>query len=337
MEAIAESTQSALFQELPARPLVSIVVRTHGPRLGFLQEAYASIVAQEYRPIEVIVVEDGSSNAAEWIAEQQASLDSGGEFRLIYLPVEHGGRCKAGNTGLQAATGQLCGFLDDDDQFLAGHIEALVSALADNAQCGAAYAVALEVPTKIASLNPLNYQELGRYVSLAEEFDADRLTRRNITPIQCVLFRLELFEHFGGLDERLDALEDWDLWRRYAQAAPFAFVNSVTSLYRVPGDPEAARRRQLIFSDYQKIVERLWRVDPERTQLSGPHFGQDRANVTRQAREAAADLPQHGRESRTLSQRLRTAARDYLLHHPRLYACWWHTRLRRKRSRATVW
>ncbi|MDA7977469.1 MAG: glycosyltransferase family 2 protein [Pirellulales bacterium] len=328
------------FAQLPADPLVSIIVRTHGQRLGFLQEAVASIIAQDYRPLEIVVVEDGTTNASEWIVEQQARLAAENlkSITLTYNPVEQGGRCRAGNAGLLAAQGELCGFLDDDDLFLPGHVTTLVSALKRQTNCGAAYAIAWEVPTQIESLSPLRYRELKRFVSLAHPFDADALARRNLTSIQSVLFRSDLFRWRGGLDERLDALEDWDLWRRYSSAAPFAFVNEITSLYRVPGDPESARRRQLIFRDYQETVERLWRLDPGRQQLSASHqrgIGdsprsprepkQQQRNSSSQPLEAQAVKP-------SLFRGIRATARDFLLKRPRLYACWWHVRLRTKRN-----
>lgn len=328
------STTPIATSETTSRPLVSIVVRTHGRRLGFLREAVASILAQAYRPLEIVVVEDGTRHAGDWLAGQQKQLAARAitlaadqraaqAVTLHYLPIKQGGRCRAGNAGLSAATGKFCGFLDDDDLFLPQHVETLVRKLQHNTQLVAAYAVALEVPTRVVSLSPLAYEELGRYASRAQPFSAELLARRNFMPIQTVLFRRALFTQLGGLDEQLDALEDWDLWRRYAAAGPFELVNEVTSVYRVPGDAEAARRRQLIFRDYQGIMERIWRIDPARNDVgAGPQ--------TKPAAVGPAIVPSLVRPPAFL--RMRRGARDFLLKHPRLFAAWWRARLLLKRQ-----
>ncbi len=52
-------------------------------------------------------------------------------------------------------------------------------------------------------------------------FNLEHLRWSNFMPVNCVLFERSLFEEFGGFDEDLDVLEDWDLWLRYAAATPF--------------------------------------------------------------------------------------------------------------------
>ena len=65
----------------------------------------------------------------------------------------------------------------------------------------------------------------------------------NITPIQSVMFDREVYEKCGGFDEKMDALEDWDLWIRYALKFPFTFIERTTSLYRVPANKEEVQKR----------------------------------------------------------------------------------------------
>lgn len=90
-------------------PLVSVVVPVHdGER--YLAQALASIFAQDYRPIEVIVVDDGSSDAS-------ASIASGfPDLRLIRQ--DNAGVSAARNTGIAAARGAFVAFLDADDLWL---------------------------------------------------------------------------------------------------------------------------------------------------------------------------------------------------------------------------
>jgi hypothetical protein len=62
----------------------------------------------------------------------------------------------------------------------------------------------------------------------------------------------------GGLDEDLDVLEDWDLWRRYVSQTDFLFIPKTTSEFRTPFDPEERIKRQKILDEnYIKVVNKL--------------------------------------------------------------------------------
>lgn len=72
------------------------------------------------------------------------------------------------------------------------------------------------------------------------------------------MFRRELFEQYGGFDESLDALEDWDLWMRYLTHASFAFAEKATSIYKVPADNESFVERDRFIGKYRKQVFERW-------------------------------------------------------------------------------
>ena len=63
------------------------------------------------------------------------------------------------------------------------------------------------------------------------------------------MFEKELFEQYGGLDETVDALEDWDMWVRYSLHTDFDFVLKTTSVYRVPAVREINDKRQKALDD----------------------------------------------------------------------------------------
>jgi hypothetical protein len=229
------------------QPLVSIIVRTHHGRRGFLEECLHSLARQTYTELEVVVVEDGGDESQ--ILAQDFAADSG--RRLNYLSSPRQGRSRAGNVGLAAARGELLGFLDDDDQFLPDHVALLVRALSERPQAAAAYSLAYEVPTRVVSREPLAYAEAGRYVVHRRPFAPADLLARNLLPIQAVLFRRELFERLGGFSESLEVLEDWDLWIRYLVPESLVHVPQVTSLHRVPGDADEALRRYRQMQEYR--------------------------------------------------------------------------------------
>jgi glycosyltransferase involved in cell wall biosynthesis len=237
---------------------VSIVVRTCRGRREFLQESLASLFAQSYARLEIVVIEDGSDDARALMGRLAASAGR----PILYRSIEKAGRCRAGNLGLSLAGGHLLGFLDDDDRVFPDHVASLVDALQRRPQSPAAYSLACEVPTQMISQEPLRYRELARYVVHRRRWLPAELAGRNFLPIQSVLFRRELFARYGGLDEQLECLEDWDLWRRYLAAGEFVHVDRVTSMHRVPADSREAHARYRRLQAYRPTFDRKWDGPP---------------------------------------------------------------------------
>lgn len=231
-----------------AEPLVSVVVRTHA-RPAFLRDALASLRGQTYPRLEVVVVEDGAPTAAAVAREAADGLTL--RYQATGAPV---GRCRAGNLGLEAARGELVGFLDDDDLLFADHLEVLVAALTASPGHRAAYSCGLQVPTRVLSRDPLVLEERDPTVYYAQPFDRELLQEQNYIPIHCLLFERALIGEVGGFDEELEVLEDWDLWLRLATRTDFLYVPKTTCLYRVPAEAEAsAARAEQLDAAYARV------------------------------------------------------------------------------------
>lgn len=94
-----------------------------------------------------------------------------------------------------------------------------------------------------------------------------RLWHQNYMPIQSVLFNQTLYEKWGGLEEDMDQLEDWNLWTRYTLENDFVFVQKCTSKYRVPVNFRLRKMRQeRLDIAYQAAVkkqkEMIFKSDP---------------------------------------------------------------------------
>lgn len=94
-------------------PLVSVIIPVFN-REHYLAEAIESVRAQTYRPIEVIVVDDGSMDKTEQIVGQY------GDVRYLYQ--SHQGVASARNTGISVAGGEIIAFLDSDDLWPPGRL-----------------------------------------------------------------------------------------------------------------------------------------------------------------------------------------------------------------------
>ncbi len=269
-------------------PLVSVLMRTMPGRAGKLQEAIASVANQTYAhlggPIELVVVEDGGQGVESAKAALDALRSSGVLAKVVYVPLPKSGRCVAGNKALEAATGQLCCFLDDDDLFYADHLEVLVSEWLKQPQLGAVYSLSYEVRTHVHSEEPWVYDNVMHSLIHRQPFSRPTLWHHNYFPIQTVLFQRKLFEEYGGFDLDLENLEDWNLWVRYSLKNDFKLVPKVTSLYRVPDQLDKALQRQAVLDDYYAKAKA--KHDLLKVELTLPEIQQIVEEMTRQSQVA---------------------------------------------------
>jgi len=221
----------------PAQP-VSIIVRTQGRRAELLRAALASVVAQTHRPLELLVVEDGGNALGPMVAAVAAP-----DVEIRHLPIPKGGRSRAGNIGILAASAPYVGFLDDDDELLPHHAEVLSAALYGDKdeEAPVAYALAEEVLADRDGRIAWGFCN-RRHVGLVP-FSRARLWLGNFLPIQAALVRRQKIVAAGGFDETLDLLEDWDLWLRLSEAGRFIAVEDVTSRFRTPASRRDRRAR----------------------------------------------------------------------------------------------
>ncbi len=217
-----EATPSQSAAEL-AGPSVTIVIRTKD-RPGPLARALASVAAQHYAGLEVVVVNDGGADVSPVIAAFT------GELVVVNLRRTEGvGRTRAAQAGLEAATGEFVNFLDDDDELLPHHLRSLVET---QRRTGARVVhsdvvmVALE-PDGKGGLRTVERGHLGG------PLDRSRLFFESTLPLMSVLMDRELALAAGGFDPALDYFEDWDLFLRLARRAGFAHCPEVTARYLV--------------------------------------------------------------------------------------------------------
>jgi len=102
----------------PHDPLVSVILAVHN-REGSVARAIASVLAQTYSPLELIVVDDGSTDGTRGVVE-------GFGAQVTLLARAHSGVYAARNTGLRRARGELVAFIDSDDAWLPDKLAAQV-------------------------------------------------------------------------------------------------------------------------------------------------------------------------------------------------------------------
>ena len=198
-------------------------------RPEMLDRALACLEHQTYRDFDVVVAEDGAQPVCADVVERHR-----GALDITYVPLgRDAGRSSAANAAMEAARGPWLAFLDDDDYFFPDHLEAAAHLLSGAPDCRIAALGSVEAAARSGAER---YDTSALRLCPAEKFSLVRQCAENAFPIQAVMFRRELFAQYGGMDEALDALEDWDLWTRYFLHARPALCARTTSLFHTPED-----------------------------------------------------------------------------------------------------
>ena len=195
-------------------PLVSVIVRTTNRPL--LAEALQSIARQNYRPLEVILV-DATGKGLEF--EGENALVNGLPVSVVNLGIPLP-RARAANEGLNASNGQLLMFLDEDDWITPEHVSSLVATLQANPAVNAAYSTTRKTDPQG---NPLDER-------FARDYDPVLLKRDNYIPIHAMLFASSLVDDGCRFDESLDIYEDWDFWLQLSRKTDFLHLDREPAL-----------------------------------------------------------------------------------------------------------
>ena len=196
--------------------LVSVIIPTYN-RASVVTRAIKSVMAQDYEPIEVIVVDDASTD------DTRRAVDGFRDARIRYIArSENRGAAAARNTGIKAARGAFIAFLDSDDEYLEGRLTA--------------QARAFETLDPAVGLVFVNYREIGMnrtvrfppevksgYVQVGRSFPASIFCN----PPSAWMVRRSCFDAAGLFDDGLWTMEDLDMFARLVRKVPAYFLADI--------------------------------------------------------------------------------------------------------------
>ena len=226
--------------------LVSVIVPVfNGER--FLREALDSALAQTYEPVEVVVVDDGSTDATPALLAEYSD-------RIRAVRQDNLGLSAARNTGLAASAGEFVQFLDADDLLPDDKIARQVEYLAGHPDVGVVYCEG----RYFCGNMPASRLLPGRW--WLHEGDISRaLADHNFILVHSALVRRACLEDVGGFGEDLASCEDWDLWLRLARhGVRFGFAPDMWVACRIhPGNMSADRTGML--RAHALVLDSVWR------------------------------------------------------------------------------
>jgi glycosyltransferase involved in cell wall biosynthesis len=227
---------------------VSVVIPVHN-RSTTIGQAIESAFTQSFPPSEVIVVDDGSTDATvEVVAREQERWGP----RLQLLRQDHGERGAARNRGIDAASGDYLAFLDSDDVWRESHLEDLVGVLRGNPDAVAAiadYGILSEDGRIVRDHVPRTTENGGRdrRRTLEGDYRAQlrALVRQDIVihPSEVVVSRPAVLAA-GRFDSDIPGAEDWLLWVRLAREGKMVLTCRPTVWMRRSPDNTFSRPEQ---------------------------------------------------------------------------------------------
>jgi glycosyltransferase involved in cell wall biosynthesis len=181
--------------------LVSVVIPTYN-YAHFLGDAIESALAQAYKNIEVIVVDDGSSDNTSDVVKKYE-----GAVRYIYQ--NNRGLSAARNTGIRESRGQYIAFLDADDIWMPEKISEQLKLFEGQNNIGAVSCRFYEMNERMIVLAESKHKDYPPKV-LKEKL----MLSNAVSGGSSIVVKKECFDLVGLFDEKLSAAEDWDMWLR---------------------------------------------------------------------------------------------------------------------------
>jgi glycosyltransferase involved in cell wall biosynthesis len=225
----------------------------------YVGEAIDSVLNQTYPNIEIIVVDDGSTDNPEAVLNGYE-----GHIRLIRR--ENRGLSSARNTGIENSEGHYLVFLDADDYIFPDKIETEVKVLEKYPEIGWVYGSALIIDENKRIVGKLPDKNIGSTVQPPEGRIFDTLISINIMPVNAVMIRKKVID-VGLFDESLTSYEDLDFWLRVSAKYEVKYIDKPLAFVRFR--PDSMQRNIIRFcSNRIRQLNKACQLYPD---LTRPH------------------------------------------------------------------
>jgi glycosyltransferase involved in cell wall biosynthesis len=289
-----------------ARPLVSVIIPAYNVA-EYVVQAVESVLAQTYKPIEIILVDDGSTDGTEKVLEPYRT-------RLTYLRQKNAGAPAARNAAIERVRGEFVAFLDADDYWRPDKIARQVDmfTLAPNLDLVFDRARFVdkdgqELPQKLPDQLP-PVLTLHAIPGCPEAYRLSgpvlyALVERSFFLLSTVMLKTEVLRRAGGFDPQLIRAQDRDLFLRLAaEGCTFGFLDTESNYYR--------KARSTIEENWMLLTRAAMRAIPYRKLLANPAVRDSR--VRRLARRKLAGMLRMGGNFHLIRREPAAARRLYL-------------------------
>lgn len=201
-------------------PKVSVIIPVY-QSVSTIEDAIKSVVSQTYKDVEIILVDDGSTDCL---------VDKVEPFReyITYIKQNNAGASAARNNGIRHAKGEYIAFLDADDIWLPDKLAKQIEFLDLNPDVGLVFGdIKFLYNDQIQAKTYFEICPPHRGKVFLELF------RVNFIPILSVVVRKHILDQIGYFDERIKYAEDYQLWLRISKEWKLDYIASTVALYRI--------------------------------------------------------------------------------------------------------
>ena len=230
-------------------PLVTVIIPCFNSGI-FVQDCVRSVLHQTYENIEIILIDDGSTDDTLLKLEEF-------ETEIIILRKENEGAASARNLGIQNSSGSYIAFLDSDDVWHPGKIEKQLRLMAeknlDLVYCGGE-----------------SFGHPGLSTTYTPEYSGDCYEKFQEFPTKAIIIlgcssaiiRKSILEFSGNFDAKfIGAAEDWDFFRRYCKYGKVGYLTESLVKYRLHDENVSTRGIRDFYSGNLKAIRKMFNED----------------------------------------------------------------------------
>ena len=248
-------------------PLVSVILPTYNAE-KYIDQALNTVIGQTYRPIEIIIVDDGSTdNTAKIIKQYQVRMTKKSfpeDFQIHYLFQENAGPSKARNFGVRQSRGVYITFLDADDSWEEKKLEKQVDLILKDERIDIVLSNA-----RIFRATGKNSKGIDFFKK--ENLDVDffghsyivekpvlKLLKINFIHTSSILLKRSCFSGSLFFNENRKYAEDWELWLKMSmQSFGFAYLNKIYVNKNEDGGGLTSHRNKMLLSIID-VLDSFW-------------------------------------------------------------------------------
>jgi glycosyltransferase involved in cell wall biosynthesis len=216
---------------MEVKPLISVIIPTYN-RKDLLVDAIRSIMAQEPKNYEIIIVDDGSTDGTEEYIKSFLRHGSGQEILPVrFFEKINGGVAAARNFGIKQARGEYLAFLDADDVWIEGLLSTVMEYFKSHKNISVVYTdqrISVDYVTQKRSRFKRNPPK--------HKFPVPFFIDNSPIQISSVVIKKKVLDDVGGFNEKMRIHEDVELWNRISEKYEFGYIEKPLALYRLRSD-----------------------------------------------------------------------------------------------------
>jgi glycosyltransferase involved in cell wall biosynthesis len=253
---------------------VSVVIPVYNAE-PYLEDTLKSVFAQTYPHIEIIAVDDGSSDRSVDILERYPG-------RVVLVQQKNSGPAVARNRGVRQAGGKWIAFLDADDLWAPNKIQRQLDA------CGQ---FVWSHTDSVFSGGANDGRRDSDFTAKHQGSVLEKLICTNFVSTSTVMIQTQVFLDVGGFDESLRSIQDWELWIRVAKSNDIGYLDEPLTRYRVHAVSTSRNTRRTL-PNHLKVIEKVFAVDgpAERLRHLMPSAKASSYSICSQIAEEEGDL-----------------------------------------------